>query len=109
MEDKIMKKLNTNCKEVKNQIRAHIQEFMTPSELKANAEALIDKQNPTLYHAVKKMVQGGSFLCYYNDVKNFLNGLGINPENKEYSDEKSWELYCHLIARDSELLIKHAN
>lgn len=102
-------KKSTNTKEVKKQIRAHIQEFMTPLELKANAEALIDRQNPTLYHAVRHMAEGGSFLCYYDEVKDFLNSLGINPDNKKYSDEKSWELYCHLIARDSELLIKHAN
>lgn len=103
-------KLSTNCKEVKEKIRAHIQEFMTPEELKDSALSIMknDRSCPTLYHAVKHMVEGGSFLCYYRDVENFLNGLGINPENKEYSDEKSWELYCHLISRDSELLIKKA-
>ena len=105
--------MNTNCKAVKTAIRAHIQEFYTPEELANEVQNLRKYDNtrrfPTNYHAVKYMVEGGCFLCYYYDVQNFLNSLGINPENKEYSAEKSWNLYCHLIARDSELLIKNAN
>ena len=38
-----------------------------------------------------------NFLMYYFDMKEFLNGLGINPEGKEYSDEKSAKLYHYLI------------
>ena len=30
-------------------------------------------------------------------IKEFLNGLGINPENKEFSDEKSLKIYHYLI------------
>lgn len=33
-------------------------------------------------------------------VENFLNGLGINPENKEYTSQKMWALYGLLIYRE---------
>ena len=90
-------------------VREHIKGYFTPEELKSNVEAIKCGMYPTTYHALKHMVEGGSFLCYHSDVQNFLNGLGINPEGKEYDVTKSWELYCHLIARDGELLVKHAN
>lgn len=103
--------MKTNCKAVKDAIRSHIQEYYTPEELKNQADSI--RRNdarfyPTYYHAVKHMAEGGCFLVYYGDVIDFLNSLGINPENKQYPEEKSWELYCHLIARDAELLIKNA-
>ena len=40
------------------------------------------------------------FLMYYDDIAAFLNGLGINPEGKEYSGEKSTRLYHYLIFRE---------
>lgn len=103
--------MKSNCKAVKELVREHIKDYYDPCDLAEQVAYLMHtnrRECPTNYHAVKYMVQGGCFLCYYHDVQNFLNGLGINPENKEYSNEKSWELYCHLIARDAELLIKHA-
>jgi len=33
-------------------------------------------------------------------ISEFLNGLGINPENKTFSSEKSWNLYGLLIYRE---------
>ena len=97
--------MRTNRKEVKNKIREHILDFYTMEELKSNIEGL-DYVGYTTYARVQYMVQGGSFLCYYTSVKDFLNGLEINPNNKEYSDEKSWELYKHLIAREVEAMLK---
>ena len=38
-----------------------------------------------------------NFEFYYEDIKNFLNGLGINPEGKEYSDDQSAKMYHYLI------------
>jgi hypothetical protein len=104
--------MRTNNKEVKNAVRVHIQEYYTAQELKDQVEYIRQGSGarlyPTVYHAVKHMVEGGCFLIYHEDVKNFLNSLGINPTNKEYDNIKSWELYCHLIARDAELIVKNA-
>lgn len=101
--------MKTNSKEVCLKIQKHIKNQMNLSDLKANVNGLLGTlpETPTIYSTIKYMVQGGSFLAYYYDIKDFLNRLGINPENKEYTDEKSWELYQHLIAREGEkLLIK---
>lgn len=97
--------MRTTNKEVVNKIREHILEFYNLEDLRAEIEGL-DYISDYYYHRAKYMVQGGCFLCYYHNVKEFLNSLGINPTNKEYSDDKSWELYKHLIAREVEKLLK---
>lgn len=101
--------MKTNCKEVKAKVREHILDYYTVEELVEQVKALKCYVLPTNYHAVKHMAEGGCFLIYHYQVKEFLDGLGINPTNKEYDTAKSWELYCHLIARDAQLIIEHAN
>jgi hypothetical protein len=54
----------------------------------------------TIYQTALDWVEGGGLLIYHGDVKDFLNSLGINPTHQEYSDDKSWHLYCHLVARE---------
>jgi hypothetical protein len=78
---------------------------MTLEDLKANVKAL-QWGNKTEYQALKELVEGGSFLCYHSDVKDFLNTLDINPKNKEYSDDESWTLYINLLAMNGEKLLK---
>lgn len=101
-----MKKLKTNSKEVRKLVREHIiNSYDDITNLYTDLESLVDdRQVFSVYQAGKKLTEGGAFLVYYNQVQDFLNGLGINPENKEYSDEKSWELYVHLIASECEKL-----
>jgi len=38
-----------------------------------------------------------NFYFYYTDITEFLNGLGINPQNKVYTDDQSVKLYHYLI------------
>lgn len=101
-----MKKLNTNSNEVRKAVQEHIKGYYENIEdLKAEIENLNNGRIAhSIYQAGAYMVQGGCFLIYYTDVKDFLNGLCINPENKEYTDEKSWELYKHLVAINCERL-----
>ena len=103
----------SNCKEVKTAIREHILQFYSPVDLFEQVEYLKkygDNRMPkTNYHAVKYMVEGGCFLIYNHNIVDFLNGLGINPTGKQYDSQKSFDLYCHLLARDAELILKHAN
>lgn len=54
---------------------------------------------PTAYAGGRYMAEGGTFLIYYQEQRDFLNSLGINPDNKEYPDHKVFEQYCHLIGR----------
>ena len=101
--------MRTNCKQIKDAIRAHILEYYSAEELAAQVNGIKCHVYPTNYHAIYHMVEGGCFLIYNNDIAAFLNGLGINPTNKEYDPIDSFKLYCHLIARDSELILKHVN
>ena len=40
------------------------------------------------------------FYFWDDDIIDFLNGLGINPTNKEFSKQESRNLYIHLIYRE---------
>lgn len=95
-------KSNTNA--VKAKINQHIlncysNEFADDGleNLKADVQAL--SHLPTDYARGKYMAEGGNFLIYYQEQREFLNGLGINPSGKEYPDHKVFEQYCHLIGR----------
>jgi hypothetical protein len=102
--------MKSNCKEVKTAVRNHIADYFTPEELKEQATHLMKTHRdcPTIYHAVRHMAEGGCFLIYNGDIVEFLNGLGINPKGKQYDVADSFKLYCHLIARDAELIVKKA-
>jgi hypothetical protein len=97
--------MRSNTKEVINKVQEHIKSYYENIEDFKNDMKAVQLENMSDYNAIQELVKGGSFLVYYQDVKDFLNELGINPENKEYEDQKSWELYQHLIARDGEKLI----
>ena len=100
-----MKKLKTNSNEVRKAVQEHILKYYTIEELKNQLDYMSGGHyQHTIYRSAYSMVQGGCFLIYYEDIKDFLNSLGINPENKEYADEKSWELYKHLVAINAERL-----
>lgn len=102
-------KKTTNNATVKAAIRAHIMDYFTIDELAETVRIVKCRTYPTVYHAVKHIVEAGGFLIYHAEVAQFLNSLGINPQNKEYDTAESWKLYCHLIARDSQLLLKSYN
>ena len=104
----------TTTRAVKEKIRDHILEHYgkdygynnEPVEaLKSEMEA-VRYGNMSDYEAIKEIVDGGKFLIYHHDVKDFLNVIGVNPEGKEYSNDESWELYKHLIAREGVRLIE---
>lgn len=99
----------TNTKIVKNRIQRHIRDHgWGKKSLREQIKSL--KRDPrvyTDYQAGLKLVDGGSFDIYYDQVKKTLNKeFKINPQNKKYSDDKSWQQYRHLIAREIENMIK---
>lgn len=99
--------MRSNSKVVREQVKNHILEYQDLDLLKANLQAVSGMpETQTVYQQGKYLVDGGSFLIYHSEVTDFLNGLGINPEGKEYDSQKSWDLYKHLIASEIEKLIK---
>jgi len=105
--------MRSNTKIVREKVRNHIFSFC---ENNGNEEACLDElrdnreaarhHDMTDYQAGVELVKGGSFLVYHYEVKEFLNSLDINPQGKEYSDEKSWNLYCHLVSSELEKMLK---
>jgi len=109
--------MKTNSKEVRNLIKAHIFENVTDNEgnlFTSFNEAAKEVQKefdrvanypyniqkfPNHQMRFSDWLNGlpFSFLFYYSDVRDFLNGLGINPTNKEYSDSQVMKTYHYLI------------
>ena len=106
--------MRSNTKEVSKAIQEHILDFYIDYEedpvatLIHNMNAVNDGRMSDI-EALRKLVQNGDFLIYDHDIVDFLNGLGINPENKEYPVEKSRKLYENLIVRESVKLINNFN
>ena len=100
----------TNKKEIIEKNKKHILKFYTKKGFKEQIEYMIHPRCPSPYHAVKEMASGGCFLIYNGDIVKYLTKtLGLpsrDARGKEYDDMKSFELYCHLLARDGEKLYK---
>ncbi len=47
-----------------------------------------------------------NFEFTYCGIVEFLNGLGINPEDKEYDSDKSSKLYHYMIWREIQIALK---
>ena len=111
------RRYSTNSKEVSAQIEAHILQCVLNDEgefftnIKDAAKHMQSEFNrvanypynlqriPNEQARFSDYLNGlpFNFYFYYSDIKDFLNGLGINPESKEFEDEKSQKLYHYLI------------
>ena len=54
----------------------------------------------TYYHGGKKLVDDGSFACYYHQTDNMLNKIYGKENVKKWSNEKKWNTYTHLVSRE---------
>jgi len=110
-------KLRTNSKEVREKVRQHILESVLDEygesfpSLKAACHKLLAefervaghpyevRRIPNNQERFRDWMMGLPFSFEYTHygIAEFLNGLGINPEGKEYDSEKSSILYHYLI------------
>jgi len=104
--------MKTNTKAVRNLVRKHIHE----SVLNGKSEKYPDietacrevRKGFDVYRASYRDSKFSSylyalpfnFLFTCSDINSFLNGLGINPTGREFSCEKSSELYALLILKE---------
>lgn len=115
-----MKAIKTNSKIVRNAMVSHIlnsvhdyegKQFINFKDcaifVKSDFERVAGHANnvkryPNTQERFSDYLNNGvfNFHIYFYDIKEFLNGLGINPELKEYPDEKSLKLYHYLIFRE---------
>jgi len=107
--------MRTTAKQVTNVLQSHILEHFgmdygwdTNDQLNNLTEQIISMKHSheSDYQTAYRLVEGGTFLIYYADIKDFLNGLDINSNNKDYDDVDSWTLYCHLLAREIAKLVR---
>jgi hypothetical protein len=109
--------VRSNTKGVQKELREHIlsryspealgevEEGYTPvGGLKADVEAA---SNPSDPNGAKNIVQGGNFHIYYDDVRNFIESLGLRKSKPEYNDDETWNLYVNLMAREIKNLINN--
>lgn len=119
---KTLKANKTNSKIVKELVRNYIQEtvyneneeiFQTfeeaAEELNSEFKRVANypynlKKFPNVVDRFLDYLQGLPFWFpqHNEDVNDFLNSLGINPENKEFKSCKMWSLYALLIYREIE-------
>jgi len=61
------------------------------------------KRLPNNQERFEDYLKGIPFNFEFEDYKieEFLNGLGINPEGKNYSSDQMWRLYAYLIWREA--------
>lgn len=101
--------LRTTNKQVVDYLKDHVLEnfaidngYDNPDRV-ANLRHQIDSMrynNRSIYQTALDYVEGGGYLVYYYDVqKQLKDWLEHSNGDPEYSDEKAWRLYCHLIAR----------
>ena len=70
-------------------------------------EDYLENQQPfekwgTPYNVLKTLAEDGIFGAYISDAVQSLTDWGLDTDM--YSDDKNWETYVHLIARDGSSL-----
>lgn len=106
--------MKAHNKQVVSKLQQHILEGFDPRDfdIETPLQALklqieyMKHDHETDYDAGTRYVEGGGYLVYHGEVQEFLNGLGINPDGKEYDEQDSWRLYVHLLAREISELVK---
>jgi len=90
----------SNRKEVSENIQAHILDYYdSPEDFVQQMDAM--NYLPTKWHAGEELAKGGSYMVYYDEQRDFLDSLKINPKGKEFSDDRVFQTYTSLIGRES--------
>ena len=89
----------SNRKEVSENIQAHILDYYDSPE---DFIQQMDNMNaPTMWHAGEQLAKGGSYMIYYDEQREFLDSLKINPSGKRFNDDKVFNTYTSLVGRES--------
>jgi len=89
----------SNRKEVSENIQAHILDYYdNPQDF---VEQMEHMNEPTMWRAGETLAKGGSYMIYYDEQRDFLDSLKINPKGKNFSDDRVFQTYTSLIGRES--------
>ena len=96
----------SDSKIVKQKVQRHIKNtYPSAKLLKEDAIAATDRRHPGSYNKVRHLAEIGQFLIYYDDQREFLDSLKLKGGDKEFGDERVYEMYKHLIAREGAKMI----
>ena len=97
----------TNNKKIIEKIKNHILKYYNLEELKNEIENLKGWGGVyTNNQALEKMVEGGCFLVYFQDIREILKDWLENLYNDKLDDGKAWEFYKNKIALVGARIIK---
>lgn len=108
--------LRTTNKEVMQQLRIDVLEYFaeaaeyerdngnpnaTPLSCLVSQIDYMRHGNRSIYQTALDWVEGGSALVYYDEQREYLKQLLQESESEalQFSNDKVFKLYCHLIAR----------
>lgn len=89
----------SNRKEVSENIQAHILDYYESPE--AFLDQMDNMNAPTKWHAGEELAKGGNYMIYYDEQREFLDSLKINPKGKRFNDDRVFSTYTSLIGRES--------
>lgn len=109
--------LRTTTKEVKAKLNEHILSHFDKDHGWDSDDQLANLKEqlksfdymPTDYAKGAYMAEGGTFLVYYREQRDFLGDLLQETEHErehKYSDDQVFKTYCHLIARQIAEMVK---
>lgn len=109
--DETPRLFRSNASFVKEKIRKHILNYFTREHGYEEHLPIINLANQLEYMGInrplntrcKELVEGGSFLIYNDEIKEFLNSLLL--VNQSYKDSP-YKIYLHLISREIYYLYK---
>lgn len=104
--------MKANSKEVKTKVFNHIielvEEWDNADTIKNKVIDQIDYMKNTgedIYQACIRLVQGGAFLIYDEDIREFIDSLELNNNsNKKFDNMQIFNMYCMLLARELETI-----
>lgn len=95
-----------NSKFVKTKVQNHVKKYYGIKALRDQVNYIKRHRVTNDYQVGKQLVRGGDFLIYNGDIKKFIKSLKLNNGNRNYSDDRSWELYQHLIGTAVQDMVK---
>lgn len=102
--------VKSNTRGVQEKIRQHIlSQFEDPSEFIGNPATPVEalKGAVTAAGSENDFIEGGAFEVYPEQVKDFINSLGLRQTKPEYDSDETWNLYTSLLAREIRNLINN--
>ena len=91
--------LRSNTKIVQERMTAHVKKYYPDAKVLKRDIELQHDDRADFYRACK-LVEAGCFLCYFNEVRNFLQDTQemTKEQINRYSDKQLWLKYQEMVS-----------